>query len=212
MTWMNEYEIDDALRRFSSFEYLGAAARTLDNLRTWVNWNSDGWAFWHPPANAAEKLMELIQKADRFDPVDCTLDEYKVAVRPLKTFRTKANKGDGTWGIRKPGTCDFEIVDPSAPLTPEPPSYPSITIPEEAWASHHDGPAPWDTMAATIRVNGRFFHVNAWRVFVDDAGVQVAYEDDDDLAEIHAALGADGHWETVDILGESYVLIAEPFC
>ena len=105
MLFMNEMEIEDAVRRYRDHELLGPATRTLQNLCDAVNRNSDGWPYWSKPVRAAEKLQQLIQGEDRrtayFDEVreDVTADGLKKAYAPIKRFRTSS-------GIQ------FEIVQP----------------------------------------------------------------------------------------------------
>lgn len=92
MLFMNEYEIDDAVRRFSRADdtpNLLAGAKTLARLRDWTNRNSDGWPYWSKPCRSAERLQTLLQAADRFDPTDCTEAELKRAYVPIKTMLTR---------------------------------------------------------------------------------------------------------------------------
>jgi hypothetical protein len=112
MIFLNEYEIEEAEARLRDIPHLHALVVTLINLREWVDSHSDGWPYWNPPVKAAAKLMILID-ATRFNPQDCTIEAYRAALRPIKVFRTKANRGDGTWGIRTPDTCNFEIMEVS---------------------------------------------------------------------------------------------------
>ena len=99
MMFMNEYDIDCAAHRVGHLPNLGAAVTTIANLRDWANQHSDGWAYWPKPVRAAEKLMVLIESADRFDPEDVTAEAYAAAVRPIKAFRTRQG-------------ADFVIADP----------------------------------------------------------------------------------------------------
>jgi len=102
MNFMNTYEIDERVDRFTSHPVLGPATRTLANLRDAANANSDGWCYWPKPARAAKKLMELIQRATEtsWPPRQgVTTKELLAAYRSLKSFRTKS-------GIA------FEIVEP----------------------------------------------------------------------------------------------------
>lgn len=92
-----------------------------------------------------------------------------------------------------------------------------VTIPDDAWRDI--GEKPTERLLANVTINGVPFHVNAFSVYVDDGshGEQRAFDGDEDLAMIHAALGADGHWSTVSIRGvdgheRDYVLILEPYC
>ncbi len=89
--WLNEYEVDDAQHRFDPDDTpnLLRAARILRRLVQWTNHNSDGWPYWQKPAKAAGQLMELIYRADRFDPQDVTEAELSKALRPIKAFLTR---------------------------------------------------------------------------------------------------------------------------
>jgi hypothetical protein len=62
-------------------------------------------------------------------------------------------------------------------------------------------------------VNGLPLHLEALVVSADEHGIQRgSREADEGLAMIHQAVGADGHWQTLEIDGHEYVLIATPFC
>jgi hypothetical protein len=96
MSWMNEYEVDDAVRQFRFDPVLGPVTMTLSNLVVWTNLNSDGWPYWVKPARAATKLMELIQDAQKVqrsaDMTDWSAQwaaQYKKALVPVKAFRTR---------------------------------------------------------------------------------------------------------------------------
>jgi hypothetical protein len=112
---MNEDEIAWAETRYRLHPVLGPATRTLANLVEWTNANSDGWPYWRKPAQAAAKLMALIEQGERHDrgkyqgprTPDVTVQDYKRALTPLKAFRTRQEKTDGPG--RRPL---FEIVEP----------------------------------------------------------------------------------------------------
>jgi hypothetical protein len=95
MRFMNEPDIDDAKQRWSGHPILGPATLTLDNLASWANENSDGWHCWPKPAQAAAKLMEMIERdgTSHFvlddERVDVTAEEYRAALKPIKAFRTR---------------------------------------------------------------------------------------------------------------------------
>lgn len=91
MMLMNEYDIDNARSRFADDETpnLFTAANTLYRLKEWTNDNSDGWPYWRKPSQAAKRLQELLQAADRFDPQDCTDAQLKAALSPVKAFLTR---------------------------------------------------------------------------------------------------------------------------
>lgn len=93
MTWLNEYEVEDAARAFADHPTLGPATRTLENLVNVVNRSSDGWPYWQKPSRAAAKLQGLIYDAHcrRWDEVrtDVTPAEVKAAYRPIRAFLTR---------------------------------------------------------------------------------------------------------------------------
>lgn len=104
MRFMNDYDIERAQQRWAHHPILSAAAQTLANLRDWANNSSDGWPYWRKPAQAAARMMELIERdgTNRYfsddKREDVTLAEYKAALRPIKAFRTRYHG-------------DFEIVE-----------------------------------------------------------------------------------------------------
>lgn len=100
MSWMNEHDIVEASIRFAEHPVLGPATRTLWELMTDVNSHSDGWPYWRAPANAAAKLMELIEgdrswDARHGDREDVTLEQLRKAYRPIKAFRTRHGDSAG---------------------------------------------------------------------------------------------------------------------
>jgi len=103
MRFMNEWDIEDAQRRFRNHAALGPATQTLANLRNVVNANSDGWPYWSKPVRSAAKLMELIEgdgtNQARQDAEKVTAAQVRKAYTPIKAFLTRS-------GL----TC--EIVDP----------------------------------------------------------------------------------------------------
>ena len=93
MLYMNEYDITEAWRLHQHHPVLGPATRTLAELADWTNRNSDGWAYWPKPVRAAKQLIELIQANHpyrrRWDAPEVTAAEYRKALRPIKSFRTR---------------------------------------------------------------------------------------------------------------------------
>lgn len=102
MTFMNEYDIQDAASRYANHPTLGPAVLQLLYLVNWTNHNSDGWAYWPKPCRAAAKLQALIQgeRLSRFDDerADATPAALRAALAPIKAFRTRQG-------------ADFTIVD-----------------------------------------------------------------------------------------------------
>lgn len=97
MRYMNDYDIEMALRRYSrgNTPNRHAAAQTILNLADWTNHNSDGWAYWPKPARAAARLMELLESDGtweaqrRLEETDATDREFLDALRPVKSFLTR---------------------------------------------------------------------------------------------------------------------------
>ena len=104
MRYMNDYDIARAQRTFAGHPVLGPAIETLGNLVVWTNCNSRwlGLLAQAVPCREA-KLMELITRDGTWefsqgDREDATEAEYKAALRPIKSFRTRHG-------------ADFEIVE-----------------------------------------------------------------------------------------------------
>ncbi len=98
--WMNEYDVEDAFRRWvplaDEFPNLASAAITMTNLVYWTNNNSDGWPYWKKPSRASQKLQDLLTEAEVAfrrspDVEDISDADYKKALTPIKSFRTKYN-------------------------------------------------------------------------------------------------------------------------
>lgn len=96
MQYLNAYEIDTALDAFDGDETpnLCAAAQTLANLADWTNENSDGWAYWAKPKNAAKALINQISDSlsdyHRSGTADDTTGPHlKKCYTPIKSFLTK---------------------------------------------------------------------------------------------------------------------------
>lgn len=95
MTWMNEYDIEEALRftAINELPNLRRGAEVLSNLKEWTNDHSDGWPYWQKPARAANRLMEHLEKATRDgyrgEAKDVTDAELKKALAPIKAFLTR---------------------------------------------------------------------------------------------------------------------------
>lgn len=109
--WMNEWEVRALPDRFDASEQPNAerGARILLNLLVWTNNNSDGWAYWRKPSNAAERLMDSLQAVRsayfRGDDTDMSAEALALALRPIKAFltRQKVDADTREW-----------IVDPDA--------------------------------------------------------------------------------------------------
>ena len=96
MRFMNDHDIESAIRRFTVAtkpNRLGVALM-LKHLAEWTDANSDGWPYWSKPARAADKAMALVEsrtwaenKAQ--EETDATDAEVKAAMTPVKAFLTR---------------------------------------------------------------------------------------------------------------------------
>ena len=91
--WMNEYDIDEALNNTPEGSNLERGAQILYRLKNWTNENSDGWPYWRKPANAASKLMVLLDswsgRNHYLNDYDCSEADLKAALTPIKAFLTR---------------------------------------------------------------------------------------------------------------------------
>lgn len=100
--WMNEYEVESAIRLFDDPDTpnLYAAAESLAQLVEWTNSNSDGWPYWPKPAKAATRLMDLLQMAQRqaYNGTlrDASAADLTTALRPVKAFLTRQGVDSAT--------------------------------------------------------------------------------------------------------------------
>ncbi len=78
---MNEWEIDEAVRRHAAHSVLGKAALFLSEFRHEVNQHSDGWAYWKPPLKSAARLIAIVQGK-----APATESELIKALTPIKSF------------------------------------------------------------------------------------------------------------------------------
>lgn len=94
MLFMNEYEIDEAVRRYAPDTTQGRGARFLAAYRDEVNAHSDGWPYWSAPVRAAAKLMRLLTwKREQAN--DVTETELHKALTPIKSFYTRRGYAAG---------------------------------------------------------------------------------------------------------------------
>ena len=101
MKYMNAYDLYGAYHRFrrGSTPYRAALVFTVTELRNWADLNSDGWAYWRKPAQAAQRAISHIESTtneenDRRAREDISLEEFKAAIRPIKSFLTRQNVSD----------------------------------------------------------------------------------------------------------------------
>ena len=93
--WMNEHEIDEALKWFRRNSIAAKAARLLSDYRHIVNENSDGWPYWVAGTKPAEKLQRLIQSQDprgrSLSPPELVMDDLREALKPIHAFCKQRN-------------------------------------------------------------------------------------------------------------------------
>lgn len=61
--WMNQWEIESAARLRHACPNVCKGVKLLHALMESVNAQSDGWAHWAAPGEAADKLMDLLRTA-----------------------------------------------------------------------------------------------------------------------------------------------------
>lgn len=98
MKYMNDFDLRMAQRRFvgRGTPYRSALVFTVEELKDWVDLNSDGWAYWRKPLRAAQRAISLIESTtyeedNRRAREDISLEEFKAAIRPIKSFLTRQN-------------------------------------------------------------------------------------------------------------------------
>lgn len=96
MKYMNDYDLDNAARRYDPNVVPNRAKLTkvISRLMEWTNQNSDGWAYWPKPVRAAARAMELIESTtnpenERREREDASDAETASALRPIKSFLTR---------------------------------------------------------------------------------------------------------------------------
>lgn len=96
MKFMNDYDLDQARARFDAGDTPNRLALVLvvDRLRHWADANSDGWAHWAAPVNAAKTAIEHIESRTSAENrvqerVDIAYADMTKALRPIKSFLTR---------------------------------------------------------------------------------------------------------------------------
>jgi hypothetical protein len=95
MTWMNQWEIEQAAQCPHACPNVRKGAHLLLRLMQAVNAQSDGWPYWHAPSRAAKKLMELVQSAGNlWHGTDgrVTAAALRKAVMPIRVMVTRQQK------------------------------------------------------------------------------------------------------------------------
>jgi hypothetical protein len=97
MKYFNDYDIALALQRHANHPVLSRAAQFLKEFKDEVDAHSDGWAYWHPPVLAANKLMTLLEGFTSTDEdTDLMVEaQFRAALSPIKSFYTRRGNAAG---------------------------------------------------------------------------------------------------------------------
>jgi hypothetical protein len=96
--YLNEYEVEDCRRIFTHLTHetpnLATGAQIIEALMHWTNSNSDGWAYWRKPRQAAARLVDVLDDRRReylkgYQILDISDAELRQTLVPLKQFLTK---------------------------------------------------------------------------------------------------------------------------
>jgi hypothetical protein len=106
--WMNQYDIEMLASNNHACPNVRKGVKLLHALMESVNNQSDGWAHWHAPSKAAEKLMALLRTAGNiwYDTRGTiTEQQLKEAVTPIKRMVTHQKKKQAQYGNK----FDFDV-------------------------------------------------------------------------------------------------------
>lgn len=106
MHFANEYDVDMFVSRHVDHNRpladqdrpnLARAAANLARLMYWTNSVSDGWAYWSKPVRSADRLITLLEEADRTyrrggELEDITTAELRRALTPVKAMLTRVSR------------------------------------------------------------------------------------------------------------------------
>lgn len=117
--WMNQSEIEWAANQHHDCPNVRKGVRLLLRLMQAVNQQSDGWPYFKAPAQAAEKLMALLQTAGN---LNCGTHgtiaavDLRKAVTPIRSMVTRQKAKQARYG----NTFDFDVDAALAEGTPSP--------------------------------------------------------------------------------------------
>ena len=96
MKFMNEYDLIHAQQRFDPYVTPRRAelVTVVVKLADWADHNSDGWAYWPKPCQAAKTAIGHIESRtsrenDEQERYDITDSQFTAALRPIKSFLTR---------------------------------------------------------------------------------------------------------------------------
>lgn len=106
--WMNQSEIEWAASRNHVCPNVRKGCKFLLRLLQAVNDQSDGWAYFHAPAKAAEKLQTLLQSTGNLNHGTSGLiteQQLKAAISPIRAMVTRQKRIQAKYG----NTFDFNV-------------------------------------------------------------------------------------------------------
>ena len=120
--WMNQSDIEIAVKQCVVHPVLGPATRFLKALMDSVNEQSDGWPYWRAPSKAAEKLMQLIKDntGGMWYPqsaTSLTLKDVVKTIIPIKRMASAQSKKQKQYG--NTFVFDYEAAWQEAMKRPE---------------------------------------------------------------------------------------------
>lgn len=107
--FMNQAEVEWAARQHHCCPNVRKGVHLLYALMQAVNAQSDGWAYWRPPQDAANKLIALLQTMGNLNYGThgrITDAQLKAAVTPIKAMVTRQKKLQAKYG----NTFDFDVA------------------------------------------------------------------------------------------------------
>ena len=94
----------------------------------------------------------------------------------------------------------------------------NLDIPDSEWEPNAAFSDPYVGLTGpTVILNGSggrlHMHMEAWQVTYDDDGQVIPAETwSEEYGDLHAAVHADGCFETLRLFGRDYVVVISPYC
>ena len=112
--FMNRDEIEFAAQSYHECPNVRKGVHLLLRLMQSVNSQSDGWAYWHAPSHAAEKLQNLLHTAGNLQHGThgtITEAELRKAITPIKAMVTRQKKLQAKYGNKFDFNVDAALVE-----------------------------------------------------------------------------------------------------
>lgn len=106
--WMNQSEIEWAASQRHECPNVRKGVHLLLRLMEAVNQQSDGWPYWKAPAQAAEKLMTLLQSVGNLQygtHGTITAADLRKAITPIRSMVTRQKTIQARYG----NTFSFDV-------------------------------------------------------------------------------------------------------